>query len=120
MAHSAVVIVVALKSAPVSPTTALKSAAAFCRQASVAAPASSVSSSSPHAIRWAFNIREWNPSPEEWELATSLLPGEDAARVERFKFDKVSSCQGVESLPSFQALEASESAHKRRTPSVMT
>ena len=86
-------IVVALKSAPICGNSSLEMCCGFCRQASVtAAPASSAvsSSSSAQAIRWAFNIREWNPSPEEWELATSLLPGEDAARVERFKFDKVS------------------------------
>ena len=41
-----------------------------------------------YALRWALNIRTWHPSADEWQLALSLLPPEDAERVERFKFEK--------------------------------
>ena len=40
------------------------------------------------AVRWAFNIRAWNPSAEEWDFALSLIPPADAERVKRFHFEK--------------------------------
>lgn len=39
-------------------------------------------------LRWAVNISGWEPQPEEWSFLLQLLPAEERADVERFKFDK--------------------------------
>ncbi|KAL0134688.1 hypothetical protein PUN28_001461 [Cardiocondyla obscurior] len=40
------------------------------------------------AIRWAFNWKEWNPSEQEFEYATSCVQSEEKERLKRFVFRK--------------------------------
>ena len=68
-----------------APTPAAATELSVCATPAVAA---GNATHSRYALRWAFNIRTWHPSADEWQLALSLLPPEDAERVERFKFEK--------------------------------
>eukprot|EP01111_Echinosteliopsis_oligospora_P013721 TRINITY_DN4994_c2_g1_i2.p1 TRINITY_DN4994_c2_g1~~TRINITY_DN4994_c2_g1_i2.p1 ORF type:complete len:457 (-),score=110.69 TRINITY_DN4994_c2_g1_i2:64-1434(-) len=36
-------------------------------------------------VRWAFNVSQWQPGPEEWREASSLLESEERERIEKFK-----------------------------------
>ena len=37
-------------------------------------------------LRWAVNISGWDPEAQEWQLLLGFLPKEEAASVQRFKF----------------------------------
>ncbi len=37
-------------------------------------------------LRWAVDISGWTPQASEWKLLIRLLPDEDIACVQRFKF----------------------------------
>ncbi|XP_034233635.1 L-aminoadipate-semialdehyde dehydrogenase-phosphopantetheinyl transferase-like [Thrips palmi] len=38
------------------------------------------------SIRWAFNTKEWDPSVQEWLIATSSIPLEEKERIQKFVF----------------------------------
>ena len=40
-----------------------------------------------YRLRWAVNIKHWNPWDDEWLFLLDLLPEEDQKEVRRFDFD---------------------------------
>ncbi|KAK3926473.1 L-aminoadipate-semialdehyde dehydrogenase-phosphopantetheinyl transferase [Frankliniella fusca] len=38
------------------------------------------------SVRWAFNTRTWNPSQEDWLLASRCIQAEDKERIQKFVF----------------------------------
>lgn len=38
------------------------------------------------SVRWAFNTKEWNPTVQEWLLATMCVPLEEKERIQKFVF----------------------------------
>jgi 4'-phosphopantetheinyl transferase len=37
-------------------------------------------------LRWAVDISAWSPNDPEWQFLLGLLPGDERAAVQRFKF----------------------------------
>eukprot|EP01052_Picozoa_sp_SAG31_P032753 SAG31_NODE_3624_length_4058_cov_2.587270_2_plen_194_part_00 len=46
------------------------------------------SGSNRFCVRWALNIRNWQPTDKEWQFVLSLLPAHEQERVQKFRFPK--------------------------------
>jgi len=49
---------------------------------------SSTSGSTSNSIRWAFNFRAWNPTEQEYMLATQCIQQEEKSNIEKYVFKK--------------------------------